>query len=162
MVKLTKCSVKFGVKLLTHSQTSTNGGTVDIWELIRDIIPQFIIDVVLSCWDQVNHLRYQFNFSDVYLAHRNRLRSNGSISLIIFFQIVIVLPTYKCVMQWTFFSNIRWNMLPSESFRSDFYYQLWYSTWELQALQLIVLCLGVWYCYFTFSNLVLNNKGPFY
>ena len=44
-----------------------------------------------------------------------------------------------CFCPWTFFQNMGFNMVPSNSFMSHLYTQLGYSTGEVQALQLIVL-----------------------
>ena len=44
-----------------------------------------------------------------------------------------------CFCPWTFFQNIRFNMVPSEPFMSHLAIQLGYSAGEFQALQPIVL-----------------------
>ena len=44
-----------------------------------------------------------------------------------------------CFCPWTFFQNIRFNMVPSDPFMSHLATQLGYSAGEFQALQLIVL-----------------------
>ena len=67
---------------------------------------------------------------------------------------------------WTFFWTVILSMLPSNSFMSNLYSQLGYSTGEFQALRLIVL--GAWcrvlitrllYVSLVFGNRVLNNKS---
>ena len=45
----------------------------------------------------------------------------------------------RCFCPWTFFKNIRLNMVSSDPFMSHLATQLGYSTGEFQALQLIVL-----------------------
>ena len=44
-----------------------------------------------------------------------------------------------CFCPWTFSLNIGWNLCPLGSFMSCLHSLVGYSTWEFQALQLIVL-----------------------
>ena len=71
-----------------------------------------------------------------------------------------------CFCPWTFFQNIGFNVVPSDSFMSHLATQLGYSAGEFQALQLIVLaafwCRGLTTCLLhvgpPFENGFWNNS----
>ena len=92
------------------------------------------------------HLLFSLVSTICVLRYGNKINTRMLVTIGICFKLYLTLGIFRsvifhlpgCFCPWTFFQNIGFN-IPSDSFMPHLFTQLEYSTWEFQALQLIVL-----------------------